>query len=256
MKKIILTIFAALILPSFARETLRIGIEGAYPPFSEVNAQGELAGFDVDISRALCEAMAADCELVQVDWDGLIPALKAKKIDAIIASMSATDERKKSVSFSEKYYSTVGKIVAPVVMAEEITDGNLQEMLKDKVMGVQRGTIHDSFVTAELSDTLGEIRRYNTQDEANLDLRAGRIDVTLADQIALINGFLDTPEGEGYAFAEPKFDDPKYYGEGVAIAVRLGDETLAERFNAAILKIRENGKYLEINDRYFPIDIY
>ena len=256
MKSLSLAILAALSFPALAADNLRIGIEGEYPPFSEVNTKGELIGFDVDIAKALCEQMNKQCELVQVSWDGLIPALKTEKIDAIVASMSATDERKKSVDFTDKYYSSNGRLVLKADQASTINDDNLAESLNGKVLGVQRATVHDRFATAELADKVGEIRRYNSQDEVNLDMQAGRVDLTLVDQIAILTGFLDQEEGAGYAFAEPVFSDPQYYGEGISIAVRKGDDQLREELNEAIQGIRENGKYKTINDTYFSEDIY
>lgn len=256
MKILSLALLTALSANAFAMEHLRIGVEGEYPPFSEVNADGELIGFDIDIAKALCEQMNRQCELVQTSWDGLIPALKTNKIDAIIASMDATEERKKSVDFSDKYYDSDGRLVLRADKASMIHDDNLTESLSGKILGVQRATIHDRYATGELADVVGEIKRYNSQDEVNLDLLSGRIDMTLADQIAMLTGFLDTEMGADYAFAEPIFDDSTYYGAGVSIAVRKGDDALREAFNQAILDIRDNGVYQTINDQYFSEDIY
>lgn len=257
MKKILLA--AALTAVSFAanaEQTLRIGIEGAYPPFSSVDAGGSLQGFDVDIAKALCAQMKAKCELVKIDWDGLIPSLVNEKIDAIIASMSATDERKQSIDFTDKYYSNNGQLVMKKDEAAKVTNDNWKEALKGKVLGVQTSTIHDYYATAELAPIVKSIQRYNTQDDANTDLVAGRIDATLADQTALSSGFLKTKTGEGFAFAEPLFNDPKYYGTGVSIGIRKGDDKLKQEFNEAIKAIRANGEYQKINKKYFDFDIY
>lgn len=257
-KKSLIVVMAAFMGSTFADEntSLRIGIEGEYPPFSEVNRQGELIGFDVDIAKALCVAMKHDCELVQVSWDGLIPALKAKKIDAIIASMSATEERLKSVDFTKPYYANIGRIVMLKKDAAELTDDNLLEKIKGKVLGVQRATIHDVYASQKWSDVVKEIKRYNSQDEVNLDLVAGRVDFTMADQVALSNGFLNLEQGKDYAFATPKIVDKAVYGPGVSIAVRKGDTELRDNLSQAILDIRASGKYKEINDIYFDFDIY
>lgn len=256
MKGLTLAILSALSVNVLAADVLRIGIEGEYPPFSEVNADNELIGFDVDIAKALCEQMARECELVQTSWDGLIPALKTQKIDAIVASMSATEERRQSVDFTNKYYSSNGKFVLRADKAHAMNQENMAEMLDSMVLGVQRATIHDRFASDQLADVVSDIRRYNTQDEVNLDMIAGRVDITLADQVALITGFLDLDIGEGYDFAEPVFNDPVYYGEGIAIAVRKGDDDLRENINTAIDAIRENGTYKTINKQYFEVDIY
>lgn len=255
MKKILLPLIMSACMHAHAAEPLRIGIEGEYPPFSAVSEQGELHGFDVDIAKALCAQMQRDCELVQTAWDGLIPALNSQKIDAVVASMSATEERRQSVDFTEKYYSNAGKFVLAAQAAQQVGADNWREVLKGKTIGVQRATIHDNYVSAQTKD-LFAIKRYNTQDEANMDLVAGRIDVTLADQTALANGFLNTDEGKAYAFAAPVINDPAYYGEGVSIAVRKGDDALRQSLNDAIKAIRENGEYQKINAKYFDFDIY
>ncbi len=121
---------------AFAEKTIRIGVEGAYPPFSEVNKEGKVVGFDIDIANALCEQMKRKCELVQIDWDGLIPAVKSRKIDVIIASMSATDERKKSIDFTDRYYKIPAKVIRKKGSKIEFT----KEGLKGKKIGLQRST--------------------------------------------------------------------------------------------------------------------
>lgn len=256
MKPVLVAALLALATPTFAADPLRIGIEGEYPPFSAVNEQGELYGFDVDIARALCKEMQRDCELVQTAWDGLIPALNSQKIDAIIASMSATEERRQSVDFTDKYYSNAGRFVLTEKAAQAISADNWRETLKGKTLGVQRATVHDRYATEAASDVFADILRYNTQDEANLDLVAGRIDATLADQTALASGFLGTDDGKGYAFAAPLINDRAFYGEGVSIAVRKGDDALRDAFNRAIRSIRDKGEYQSINAQYFDFDIY
>ncbi|SUO95969.1 transporter substrate-binding domain-containing protein [Suttonella ornithocola] len=257
MKKTILTLFlASFITAVHAVDKIKIGVEAAYPPFSAVNEAGEFVGFDIDIAKALCAQMKADCELVKIDWDGLIPSLLNEKIDAIVASMSDTAERRKIVDFTNKYYSNKGQLVLKKELAQKINNENWKEALKGKVLGVQTSTIHDTYATAELAPIVKSIERYNTQDEANLDLVAGRIDATLADQTALANGFLKTDMGKDYAFAAPLFNNPDYYGSGVSIAIRKGDEALKQRFNDAIKAIRDNGEYQKINQKYFDFDIY
>lgn len=230
---------------------IRIGVEGAYPPFSAVTTTGELFGFDIDIANALCEEIGAECELVQQDWDGIIPALLARKYDAIIASMSITEERKKKVAFTNKYYSTPAKFAQPKGAGNEITT----EGLKGKTVGVQRATIHDNFVTGEFGDAV-DVRRYGTQDEAYLDALSGRLDLLLADAVAMEEGFVGTEDGAGWEFVGPDFTNPEYFGAGAGIAVRKKDEDLVELFNNAIDAILASGKYQEINAKYFNFNVY
>ena len=256
MKKAVALIVIAVLLAAggvYAKDwtKVRIGVEGAYPPFSYVTPEGELAGFDIDIAKALVEAMGAEIVLVAQDWDGIIPALLAKKYDAIIASMSITEERKKKVAFSNKYYNTPAKFVCKKGAMNEFS----RENIKGKKVGVQRATIHDRYLTDNYGKDV-EIKRYGTQDEAYLDLTAGRVDMLLADSIALSDGFLKKPEGKDYQFIGPDLSDPKWFGEGAGIAIRKEDTDLVEKFNAAINQIRADGTYKKIQDKYFDFNVY
>ncbi len=229
---------------------IRIGVEGAYPPFSETTPEGEMKGFDIDVAKALCADLKVECTLVKQDWDGIIPALLARKYDAIIASMSITEERKKKVDFTNKYYQTPAKFARKKGSGIEIT----KEGLKGKTVGVQRATTHDTFVTAEFPDA--NIKRYGTQDEAYLDATAGRLDVLLADSEALSSGFLKTDKGGDWEFVGPNFTDKKYFGEGAGIAVRKKDTALKNMLNDAIANILKNGTYKKLQDKYFDYNIY
>lgn len=229
---------------------VRVGTEGAYPPFNYIDDKGQLQGFDVDIAKALCEAAKYDCEFVVQDWDGIIPALQAKKFDAIVASMSITDERKQVVDFTDKYYNTPAKFIAAKGQKFDFTaDG-----LAGKVIGTQRATIHENFLRDNF--TKSDIRVYATQDEANADLAAGRLDLVLADSVALNEGFLKKEAGSCCAFVGPDYTDPKWFGEGAGIAIRKGETDLVKAFNAAIKQIREDGTYKQINEKYFDFDVY
>ena len=230
---------------------VRIGVEGAYPPFSSITPDGKLIGFDIDIAMALCEAMGSECELVPQDWDGIIPALLARKYDSIIASMSITEERMKKVAFSDKYYQTPAKFCVKKGTMKTFS----KEAMKGKTVGVQRATIHDSFLT-DVYGTDVNVKRYGTQDELYLDFTAGRLDMILADSIAIQDGFLKKPEGKDYSFIGPDFSDPKWFGTGAGIAIRKEDTDLVKKFNAAIDEIRANGTYKKIQDKYFDFNVY
>lgn len=230
---------------------VRIGVEGAYPPFSYVQPDGQLAGFDIDIAKALGEAMGVEVTLVAQDWDGIIPGLLAKKYDAIIASMSVTEERLKKVNFTNKYYQTPAKFIVKKGTMETFS----REAIKGKSVGVQRATIHDKYLTDNYGKDVN-VKRYGTQDEAYLDLSAGRVDMLLADSVALSDGFLKKPEGKEYTFIGPDLNDPKWFGNGAGIAIRKEDKDLAEMFNKAIDTIRANGTYKTIQDKYFDFNVY
>lgn len=253
MKKILLSAAIAAVagLGVADAKTLRIATDGTYPPFSELDGDGEMTGFDIDIALALCAQMEVECEIKQIDWDGLIPALKTRKIDAIVASMNATDERRKSVAFSAPYYTNPGVFVRPEGSDVEISE----EGLKGKVLGVLRASVFDDYATKELGDWV-DIQRYNSQDEANLDAQAGRIDVLFADKIVLQDGFLNREDGEGFEQFGPELTDEKYFGEGISVAVRKNEQELADQFSQAIKAIRDNGEYKKVNDKYFAYDIY
>ncbi|MBE8158196.1 MAG: transporter substrate-binding domain-containing protein [Betaproteobacteria bacterium] len=249
MKKfsaVVVAVLGIFFAPSAAAADLRIGVEGAYPPFSAVNADGELVGFDIEIARALCAEMKTECELVQQDWDGIIPALLAKKYDAIIASMSDTEERRAQVSFTGHYYKDGAKFVRKAGSGIRVSYNGLA----GKKVGVQRGTVTDNFLTAEFEGA--DIKRYDTLENAHLDLTQGRLDLVLADQFVQQDW---ADKNDGFETTGHTYTNPKYFGN-IAIAVRKEDNQLRERLNAAILAIRGNGKYKAINDKYFKFDIY
>ena len=247
MKKIILAATAASTLAMAANAAdINICVEGAYPPFSSTEASGEVVGFDIDIANAVCDAMGQSCEMVKTDWDGIIPALLEGKCDGIIASMSITEERMQVIDFSAKYYNTPARFIGAEGMMEDALDG--------KVVGVQRGTIHQDFMEGVFPDV--ELRLYGSQDEVYLDLSAGRIDAAMADSIAMQEGFLDTDSGAGYAFFGGSYSVAEYHGDGAGVGVRQGEEELRDAFTAGIAAIRENGTYAEINAKYFDFDIY
>ena len=230
---------------------VRVAIEGAYPPFSQVTPEGELIGFDVDIAKALCEAMGAEPILVTQDWDGMIPGLKARKYDTIIASMSITEERLKQVDFSNKYYQTPAKFMAKKGLIPVFS----KDALKGKTVGVQRETIHDKYLTDVYGKDV-EIKRYGSLDEAYLDVDAGRVDILMADSVALTDGFLSQDKGADYEFIGPDMVDPKWFGPGIGAVVRKGDTELKEKLNAAIDTIRANGTYEKIQNKYFDFNVF
>jgi len=256
MKKLMLLgalALSVLVQPVFADEKpLKIGIEAAYPPFASKAADGSIVGFDYDIGNALCEEMKVKCIWVEQEFDGLIPALKVRKIDAILSSMSITEERKQSVDFTHKYYNSPARLV---MKDGTVVSDSLGE-LKGKNIGVQRGSIHERFAKEVLAPLGAEIKPYSSQNEIYLDIGAGRLDGTLADAALLQDGFLKTDSGKGYAFVGPSFTEAKYFGDGIGIAVRKGDAANLTRINDAIAAIRANGKYKAIQDKYFDFDIY
>ncbi len=229
---------------------VRIATEAAYPPFAYKTASGELAGFDIDFTHAICAQMKVRCEIVEQDWDGLIPALLVKKYDAIIASMSITEKRKKQVDFTERYYRDPARFFAKKDAGLKDTN----ESLAGKAIGVLRATTHQEYLETNFPDV--DLRLYTTQEEVYLDLTSGRLDAAVANGIATEFGFLKTDAGKDYAFFGGSHYDPAIHGEGSGIALRKEDDELREKFNQAIEEMRKNGAYKAINDKYFSFDIY
>ena len=252
MKK---SIIAAFVTAGFAitgaanAEALKVGIGAEpYPPFTSPDASGNWSGWEIDFIDAVCAEAGFECEVTPVAWDGIIPALTSSKIDAIIGSMSITEERKKTIDFSDKYYNTPANVVA--AKGSGITPD--AEGLAGKILAVQVSTIHENYAAKHFGDA--EIRQYQTQDEANQDLVAGRVDATLADSLAL-DAFMQSADGGCCEVAGSVAHDEEVLGSGVGIGMRQGDERLAI-FNTAIAAIRENGTYDEISKKYFDFDVY
>lgn len=250
-----LTLTAAAVAMTFTAgaaqaEPLRIGTEGAYPPFNNLTADGKLVGFDIDIANALCEEMKVECVFVTQDWDGIIPALQAGKFDAIIASMSITDERRKQVDFTEKYYNTPPAIAVP---KESDIAGVDAQALAGKTIGAQSSTTHSNYAEATYTDS--DLRMYPTADEYKLDLANGRLDA-VTDDVTVLEEWVSSEDGACCKIVGTIKPVPEIHGEGAGIALRKGEMDLAERFNAAIKTIRANGRYKEINDKYFTFDAY
>ncbi|MDH4584242.1 transporter substrate-binding domain-containing protein [Pseudomonas sp. BN415] len=246
-KKILLAAAATLAFgtSAVAADKLKIGTEGAYPPFNLIDASGQAGGFDVEIAQALCAKMKAECEVVTSDWDGIIPALNAKKFDFLAASMSITEERKQAVDFTDPYYTNKLQFIAPK-SSDFKTD---KASLKGKVIGAQRATIAGTWLEDNMADVV-DIKLYDTQENAYLDLSSGRLDGVLADKFVNWE-WLKSDSGKDFEFkGDPVFDNDK-----IAIAVRKGDP-LREKLNAALKEIVADGTYKKINDKYFPFSIY
>ncbi|OEC41507.1 amino acid ABC transporter [Pseudomonas sp. 1D4] len=246
-KKILLAAAATLAFGTHAvaADKLRIGTEGAYPPFNLIDASGKVGGFDIEVAQALCAKMKVECDVVTSDWDGIIPALNAKKFDFLAASMSITEERKQAVDFTDPYYTNKLQFIAPKD-ADFKTD---KASLKGKVIGAQRATIAGTWLEDNMADVV-DIKLYDTQENAYLDLASGRVDGVLADKFVNWE-WLKSDAGKGFEFkGEPVFDNDK-----IAIAVRKGDP-LREKLNAALKEIVADGTYKKINDKYFPFSIY
>ncbi len=252
-------------------KTIKIATEGAYAPWNFTGAGGKLEGFDIDLANELCRRMKAKCEIVAQDWDGIIPALQAKKYDAIMAGMSITDERKQVIDFAGPYAdspngylvakdSPIAKmpgtgqtfnLVTQKAAAEKAIEA-VKPFLKGKTIGVQVSTTHPVFADAYLKGT-AEIREYKTTEQHDLDLLAGRIDAVLADATAII-GTLEKPEFKDYALVGPAITGG-IQGNGVGIGLRKEDQDLKKAFDEAIGAATKDGTIQKLSMKWFKIDI-
>jgi len=256
--KTVLKAFAAALLLGVAAmgvakaDPVKIGVAAEpYPPFASPDASGKWVGWEIEFIDAVCAEEKLDCVITPVGWDGIIPALTTKKIDVIAASMTITDERKKTIDFSDKYYNTPTAIIGP----KDQKFGATPDDLKGKVIGVQVSTVHAVYAKKHFTGAQ-EIKEYQTQDEANQDLAAGRLDAVQADSIAL-GEFLKSDQGKACCDLKGMVaPDVEVLGPGIGAGVRKEDTDLKEKINAGIKAIRANGKYDEISKKYFDFDIY
>lgn len=234
------------------KKVIRFGSDATYPPFESTAANGDIIGFDIDIAKAMCEVMQAECTFTNQDWDGIIPALVAKKYDVIASSMSVTPDRKKAVLFTNMVWSTPNLFVAKA--DSDITDTSVAG-LKGVDVGVQQGTVQDDYLTKYYSDA--NIKRYKTGEDAIADLSTGRLKVVFSDG-GVVTHLVDGADA-GYKVAGdpiPTSADADILGAGTAFAVRLDDQALAAELNDAFDIIRANGTYNEIAAKYFKFDVY
>ena len=249
-------------------DKIRIGTEGAYPPWNSKDASGKLIGFEVELAWALCRYIGQQCVIVEQDWDGMIPALQMRKFDAIMAGMSITDERKKVITFSQGYADEVASLAVmkgsdlegmetPEGINLSLGGSGVNKALKTitgalagKTVCTQTGTIHQNFLE---SGDVGKVnvRTYKTQDDVNLDLASGRCDVALAAAVA----FTDYAEksGKGVVLTGPTFAGGDF-GNGVGVGIRKGDSKLLNDFNAAIDKARDDGIISKLAIKHFGFD--
>lgn len=232
---------------------LRIGTEGAYPPFNFIDSNQQLQGFDIDIAKALCEKIKAECTFVAQDWDGIIPALIANKYDVIVASMSITEERKQAIAFTKRYYQTPALFIAD---KKNASIGTTPEAMKGKTIGAQSATVSATYLEDVYGKAGATVKLYATQDEANLDLSSGRLDAVLGDKTVLLPWLEKSSEGKCCQVIGQDIRDEKYFGEGIGIGLRKGDADLKELLDKAIDDIRADGTYEKINAKYFPFSLY
>lgn len=229
---------------------LKIGVAGEpYPPFTVKGPDGKWSGFEIDLVNAICKRIQAKCTVVETAWDGIIPALTTKKIDVIFNSMSITPEREKTIAFSVPYYYTPAVFVGAKSL--KLASINPSDM-KGKTIGVQTSTPSADYLKKVYAKS-AKIRIYNTQDEVNADLAAGRIDLQLVDETGIYD-FLKTPEGSKM---EKKGTVPKdpIFGPGIGAGLRKEDADLKKKFDEALKAINSSGEFKTIQSKYFDFDL-
>ena len=253
-------------------QTIRIGTEGAYPPWNNINSAGDLEGAEIDFGNEACKRMGVTCEWVTQDWDGIIPALLQGKYDIIIAGMSITEERKEKVNFTTGYMTDGARFavlknsgLANLNIAgmakvnlnnaggkEQAAIGQLIAAMDGKTVCVQSSTIHQNFLEKHMSGAV-DVKLYQAVDDHNLDLAAGRCDAVLADVGSIID-FMESDGGVDVAFTGPTFSGG-VFGDGVGGAVRKEDADILEMWNAAIAEMSKDGTTAEITKEWFGRDI-
>lgn len=219
-------------------ETLRIATESSYKPLSYTDADGNLIGFEIDLMNALCEEMKTECDISSQEWDGLIPGLQAKKFDAIIAGMSITPERLEKVNFSDPYLNN-----GLILVAKKDENVSVDDDFSGVSVGAQRATIAADYIAETHPDA--QVKLYDTQENAYLDLTSGRIKALFSDKVTAANWLMSK---EGQAF-EQKGEEFKS-DDAMGIAVRK-DDAVVDKFNTALSALKESGKYDELAEPYF-----
>jgi arginine/ornithine transport system substrate-binding protein len=252
MKKLLLALaLCTLGATSFAQaKDLRVAIDPTYEPFT-YKAEGKPVGFDVDIANALCEQIKRKCVFVEQGWDSMIPGLMARKYDVIISSMSITEDRQKQIDFTDKYYNTPSRVVT-----KKDVKYTGPASIKGKRIGVLKASTQEKYAMGELKPAGVDVVSYEAQDQVYLDIKAGRLDGTVADHVEVTGGFLSKPEGKDYELKGEELFITKYFGIGAGIGLRKGQDALKGELNAAIKAIRGNGTYKKISDKYFKFDVY
>lgn len=257
MRKVITAVSLALMATSFGAfakdwKEVRFGVDASYAPFESKAPSGQLVGFDIDLGTEICARMKAKCVWVENDFDGMIPALKAKKFDGVLSSMSINEARLKEINFSAKLFNTPTRMVAKAGSGLQPTAASL----KGKRVGVEQGTIQEAYAKAHWAPGGVEVVPYQNQTLVLADLASGRLDASLQDAIQADEGFLKKPEGKGFAFAGGNLNDPKTLGTGAGIGLRKEDTDLKAAIDKAIAGMLKDGTYKKIEKKYFTFDVY
>lgn len=236
MKKTLLTAILLGASVAASAQELTFAMQPSYPPFETTNAKGEIIGFDVDVTNAICQEIQATCKFKSETFDSLIPSLKAKRFDAAISAIDITDARAKQVLFSDAYYDSSASYVALKGKAT---------LESAKNIGVQNGTTFQQYTVAETKQY--SPKSYASLQNAILDLKSGRIDIILGDTAVLSDMISKEPEIQ---FIGEKVTNKKYFGNGLGIAMHKSNKDLAAQLNKGLAAIKANGEYQKIYDKW------
>jgi len=238
-------------------ETLRVGTECTYHPFNYRDETGVLQGYDIDVAKAVGEHLGAEIEFVCQKWDGMIPSLLANKFDLIVASMSITEERQQKIDFSDPYRVSIGQFIAEKDKGLEFfnEDGSVNGAGFEGVrVGLQRATTYDNWMQAKAPNA--EVVRYDSIEALYLDLKNGRVDAIMTNPMKAYLKFLSQPDGAGFEIVGPQIEEPEYFGVGVGIGVRKGNDELLARINEALRDIAQDGSLEVFAKKHFPFTIH
>jgi polar amino acid transport system substrate-binding protein len=236
--------------PSAPVTQVRIASEGARPPYNFFNADNALDGFEIELGGELCRRMNVSCVFVAQDWEGMIAGLRANQFDAIMSAMEITDSRLEKISFSKAYLRMPSAFVS--ARRRQIREAT-PEALKGRTIGVGAGSLHQSFLEERYPDS--EVKVYESNEAAILDLAEGRIDVVLGEKDALTDFLKRRYEAKCCKFLADAPRDPAYFGEGFGIGVRQQDVALKAMFDKALDEATADGTYAKIAGKYFDFDV-
>jgi polar amino acid transport system substrate-binding protein len=235
--------------PDLSRiSVIRFLTEIDYPPFNFAGTDGHPQGFNIDLARIMCEELKLACTVQMRRFETLVSALNATQGDAAIASIAATSEMRTKVDFTDPYYRTPARFVTK---RDSPIEDPLPERLEGRKVAVVAGTAHEAYIKAFFTEV--EMRAYPSADVARLALRRGDVDLLFGDAISLAFWLNGTDSENCCAFRGGPFLDSRYFGEGVAIAVRRGNDTIRLALNWALFRVWEQGKFTDLWLRYFPI---
>ena len=235
--------------PDLSRlNVIRFMTESDYPPFNFTGPDGNPAGFNVDFARLLCEEIKVSCTVQMRRFETLLESLQAGRGDAIIASVAMTPELRQRLDFSDAYYRTPARFVA---LKDAAIAQMRPEYVEGKKIGVVQSTSHEAFLKQQFTDA--EIRSYPTNADARAALRRGEVDLIFGDAVSLAFWLNGTDSGNCCAFSGGPFTESRYFGEGIGIGVKRGNDVLRQALNWAMYRVWENGRYTDLWLRYFPI---